>query len=245
MVLSADYKNGFLKGIFIFSGFVFAFFTYLVRCDTAVVSSAVVIIVWVFFSIQKIFKSQKLLRFILSSVFVCAVFAAGISVFSPSIYSTIPFLSKINSNIQAAFVKGRVVIVWNPFFSTLDMQTLFFGEGLIGRYSVFMKMYGAIFSFPFHNGYIEIFDEGGILFSAFYLFIVFVLLKRLWQIRKSNPSMFGTVLAASLGFMVYALAEAFTLTMDTSLMSAVPSFLLALAPTYYQKDSAYTKDVSI
>jgi predicted PurR-regulated permease PerM len=52
-------------------------------------------------------------------------------------------------------------------------------------------------------------------------------------------------LASSLGFLVYGMAEAITLTIDTSLMSLVPSLIIAIAPTFYQKDSAYQSDVSI
>jgi hypothetical protein len=245
LLLAVDYKRGFFKAIFILIGLLFVALTYFIRCDTAFVSCAAVLAVWVFFVLFHLFHKQRVLSIVGLSI-ICVLFIGGlVAIFQPDIYSKVPFLASLNSDINKAFIYGRLQIVWDPYYSTIDPNTLFFGEGLMGRYSSFMVYYGQVFSFPFHNGYIELFNAGGIVLVSFYLFVVFILLKKLAQIRKTNSYVFGVVLSALFGFMVYALAESITLTIDTSLMSLIPSLIIAIAPTFYQKDSAYQSDVSI
>jgi hypothetical protein len=245
LLTASDVKNGFFKGCLIAIAVLFAVLTYGIRCDTATVSCAAVLAFWLLYKLVHLCKKQKILSVVTTALYLAAIAAFVYCLFVPEIYSKVPFLQSINADIQKAFVEGRVKVVWEPFIAVLDNTTVFFGEGLLGRYSIFLELYGLVFSFPLHNGYLEIFDEGGIVFLGFYFFVLFLLFKKLFQIRKTNPAVFGVVLASSLGFLVYGMAEAITLTIDTSLMSLVPSLIIAIAPTFYQKDSAYQSDVSI
>lgn len=244
LLLFADTKKPWLKGLYVTIALFFMIWTYLVKCDTALLTCAAVGLFWVYYQLIHLFKTQKTLSILSVSVLSLLFVGAFVCVLVPEIYSKVSFLEKIHTSFQSSFITGRVQI-WQYYFEELGARDIFFGQGALGRYTIQMRWSDIIQSFPLHNGFVELFNQGGIILLSFYLVVLFLMGRHLSQLRKSNAPVFGVAMAVLIGFAFTSMAEALMLSLDVSLMSLLPSFLVCLAPSFYQKESAYQPDVSI
>jgi hypothetical protein len=240
LVLAGD-KRGLVRFVFALLSLFFAACCLLIRCDTAFVSALVVYFVFTVALLIHNIKNQHIIPTVLL-VLVFLIFAAFLAcIFVPKIYESVYFFSLLNGMFQQAFIRGRTYL-WSAYFDTIDSFTSFFGQGLLGTYSIMMRLDGTIFPFPMHNGYLNLFNQGGIIFLGFYGYLLFVLFKNLAYIKKTNWSVYLVVLSSAIGFMCYSLAESIVLTLDSSLMSLFPTLLLVIAPTFYSQPK---EDISI
>ena len=200
----------FILAIFFYINMIFTF------CKTSLIITPIISLIYVYYVLISTFKKRKrvnlalLVIFSISLLFVCALFAVAY-------ISQGKHLSFIHTILKLFFDNKTIdtrEYIWNNVYQLMSQSlptSIFFGRGfgLINEMLLPMNIENGDnpLTFPTHNGYLNLFAEGGFLYLFAYLalfgYSFYIVIKCL----KKNPS---TTLAIALGlfsFVFYSLIE--------------------------------------
>ena len=213
----------------LFLSFVYFVECVFIRCSTAYVSEiAVIVCLYIFRCVQGIkkhpgvawsFLSLGLLGFVLLALILTV----------PSIYEANKLLGKLRDVIVSPDYSGRVNI-WTNFFDTLNVKSTLFGWGPLGKFINGYLIEKTITERPLEDAFLDVFCAGGIIFLAFYVWVLSHTAKKIWFVRSINGPLFAALLACFIGCVVYGIAEINHFVFSSSSMTFVGSFVIAAIP---------------
>lgn len=193
--------------------FIFMIFTY---CKTSIIIAPIISIIYFYFSLIQNYKNHQRRRNLILLILLSLFLAVGVSIFAIS-FITDGFAKQLYESLfvlnDGTTLNARESIWSNTY--QLVAQTLptslFFGRGfgLVNEMLLPMNIANGDnqLSFPTHNGFLNLFAEGGLPYLFAYLILLGYVTYIAFKSFEKNPS---TTLAIALGlfsFVFYSLIE--------------------------------------
>ncbi len=218
--------------------------TYVIRCDDAFMAGAVGFLFYLFGYFLTGVKKYKVLSWCGFTLVIGSIIAVIVISSLPEFYENYSVFEKIHSFLgQFSSFTGRVGI-WAMYLSHLSPINIFFGQGAIGEYTYMAYDSGTIEAFSLHNGFLDYFNAGGIIFVAFLFVLVVKNFKYILTFKKDNPSLFAALLGLLGAYVIYGFAEVFTPYTARFINTAGVAFILTIFPMGYEKKEE-VRDFSI
>jgi hypothetical protein len=228
-ILLGEQMNSRRKIPLLFIGLFYFVESIFIRCSTAYVAEiATLACLYLFRCIQGIKKFPKISLSFLSLGFACLTFIALV-LNVPSIYESHGTLARLRDVVVTPDYSGRVFI-WQKFFFTLTSKSAFFGWGPLGKFINGYLLQKEINEWPLENSFLDVFCAGGIVFLAFYVWVLSHTAKKIWFVRSINKPLFAALLACFIGCVVYGMTEINHFVFSSSSMTFVGSFIIAAIP---------------
>lgn len=203
--------------------------TIFIRCSTAVVAEAMVIFVLYFANCFIGMKKRSPTAWVFFSLGMLLLILSGVAVSVPSVYEAHALLLKAHNLIVYPDYSTRVSI-WNNFLAHLTEKSALFGWGPLSRFINGTIIEGQPTDRPLEDAYIDVYAAGGIVFLAFYLWVLGKTFGSIWKTLKEKPALFAGILACFIGCLVYGLAESNHYVFSSSSLTFVASFVVAAIP---------------
>lgn len=193
-----------------------------------------VLIIWLF--VHTIKKKPILISVIYAILL--SIIAVGVCfVTIPELYSMNEHLSSINKMLFDGTLSGRTVI-WNCILENADAKQTLLGNGPIVRFFTHIIVSHVATRSAIDNGYIYIFEYGGVAFVGLYAYIYIHSFKGAVEMRRYSKPMMISLVAVGLMFAFYSLAEASVFGLDSSLYGLLPSILFLCYPRWIRNDGS-------
>jgi hypothetical protein len=122
------------------------------------------------------------------------------------------------------------VDIWTNFFATLNMKSTLFGWGPLGKFINGYLIEKTIIERPLEDAFLDVFCAGGIVFLAFYVWVLSHTAKKIWLVRSIDGPLFAALLACFIGCVVFGITEINHFVFSSSSMTFVASFIIAAIP---------------
>lgn len=217
------------KGKASFYWMLFLFFliiTGLIGCSSAFVSEAVSGFLYFLYCFSSHMKKHPKVDTILLALFCFLLISFCILLSIPHFRQSGILYAIFNkiATISFASVQSRFH-EWSSYFSIVSGWNLLTGLGPAGNYLRVMLDAEGDVAIPLHNGFIDIFNAGGIFLLTVYLLFLFFGFNKIAKISQSNHIEKVAIASIVIGFLIYSLGEVLRLALASSVMSIFACFV--------------------
>ena len=199
----------YLIAIYLFVSMLFSY------SKTSILIAVIIFAVYILFRLIYTFKDHKKRNAILLIIYLVLIFGiVGICAYSYiSKGKFLPFIYKaLNSLFSAKTLVSRTYI-WYNTMQLINQHPLYYaigrGFGTINYMLLPMNIANGDtpLSFPTHNGFLNLFAEGGVLYLLAYLGLICLYLFTITKCNKYNKSLVFAITLGLFSFLIYSIVE--------------------------------------
>lgn len=229
-------KKRVLRVILLVYTFLAVILTGIIFCTTAFLSGIALIAFMIIWFFVKYVRRHPITLSIIYSLVISAIIVVVLFITIPELYELNSVLTEFNKMLFRTKFADRITI-WERLFENLGGKKNFAGNGLITLYYFPLIRDNVVQLKALHNGYLNLFAFGGVVYLSFYIYIVSDSFRNIHRFKKFGKKPMALAIASIVAaMMVYSFAESNVIGLDSSIIALLPSLVVLTFPKWYMPE---------